>query len=121
MFRGVMSEDPDVDARFHQAFVIWDTTTTNVLKELVHPTETYSKLEVERAGELRRIQNEIAAALREWLPAKLSAAVGLRDIVLDDESMSAIRSIEENGVTPLSDAPRLRTLSTEQFLAGLKR
>lgn len=119
VFRGTLEYDPADDHTLREQFTLWLDVTDMVLARFVPRLEREFGL-VEGARELRDCASTGRSVLAKWEPARLSAAVGLREMTLTAESAEELdRLLEESRRKPAErlPTPAMAVLSAEEFRA----
>ena len=123
VFRGTVAFVPDDDLDYRNRYSNWLATTKEVVADALPDLEREFTL-VNGASELRERAQEAERILSEWQPPHLSAAVGLREMILPAEGAAQLdRILEEAKNQPPKMPAGLipEEVSAAEFLARAKK
>ena len=116
IFRGIVGYSVADSIIFRDCLVSWLQTTRSVLATQIIPLERdYS---VNGADELRAQASEVTEYLANWTTPMVSAALGLRELQLDDAAATEFDRILANAKvhpTPMPSGPPMQEASLENF------
>ncbi len=118
VFRGAVPFTEEDNLEYRSRFAGWLQTTKEVLAESVPGMEEEFN-GVGGADSLRECVEQAEKILREWQPARLSTAVGLREMTLSAEAAAELeRILAEAKTSPpdLPPGPRVREISAAEYL-----
>jgi len=116
ILRGISGHPIEDILRYRDCLDSWLTATRSVLASQINPLER--NYTVNGANELRACASAASDYLADWLPPRVSSALGLREIQLDDASATELnRIIAEANVnpTPMPSGPPMEELSLADF------
>lgn len=106
VFRGTEEYTAEEEAAIQRYYRAWLPLSEKVLSELLLLERPFGS--VEGADELRRCTEQVREILSAWSAPQLSAAVGLREMQLDEQGARELRTLLDRAGTP--ETPPTRPL-----------
>ncbi len=104
VFRGAIPFAGEDDADYRERVALWLETTDEVLANVLPNLERRFGT-VAGAEDLRRSAAQVRDTLARWEPPRLSAAVGLREMVLSHEAAAELDRLIDEARTKPPDSP----------------